>query len=267
MNTTFTLNNGNTYCQKDSGYCFATIGNKKYRCSYGAFKSAHDQFEYEESVRKAQESADTEAAKEYDQWAAEADAEYQARKDLQEAKDRETEANYEAATRKPKGTDLKVPAVLNQYGCVDCSKCNVQNCVHRDCMRRNPTSEGGLAECPRLKVKAEESKKTRKPRRSKDIAYEGNGLTLTAKQVDFIRHLPDTCFWEQGLDSCIWVDCLCDDIGGQFKNKPMTVGAMISTICEKGLGQRGRDESRKGKPTVFELTELGKTVAAELGVH
>lgn len=208
---TFTLNNGNTYCQKDNGYCFATIGNKKYRCSYGAFKSAHDQFEYEESVRKAQESADTEAAKEFDKWAEEADAEYQARKDLQEAKDREDEANYEAETSKPK--------------------------------------------------------KARKPRRSKDIAYEGNGLTLTAKQVDFLRHLPDTCFWEQGLDSCIWVDCLCDDIKGQFKNKPMTVGAMISTICEKGLGQRGRDESRKGKPTVFELTELGKAVAAELGVH
>lgn len=207
MNTTFTLNSGNTYTRKANGYCFAETDGKKIRCSAASFEMALRQYEMEKATEEAQESADTEAAKEFDQWAAEADAEYQARKDLQEAKDRQDEE----AVSKPK--------------------------------------------------------KTRKPRRSKDIAYEGNGLTLTAKQVDFLRHLPDTCFWERGLDSCIWVDCLCDDIQGQFKNKPMTVGAMISTICEKGLGQRGRDESLKGKPTVFELTELGKAVAAELGVH
>lgn len=223
---TFTLNNGHTFLQKDNGYCYAIVNNTKTRIGRPVFNANYEQFVREENerqnavneftnidalVEEAQESADTEAAKEYDQWAAEADAEYQARKDLQEAKDRETEANYEAETSKPK--------------------------------------------------------KTRKPRRSKNIAYEGHGVTLTAKQVDFLRHLPDTNFWERGLDSCIWIDCLCDDIGGQFKNKPMTVGAMISTICEKGLGQRGRDESRKGKPTIFELTELGKAVAAELGVH
>lgn len=196
--------------------------------------------------------------------------------------------------------DLQKPAVLNEYGCVDCSECHVKVCVHRDCMRRNPRSEGGLAECPRLKVKAEEeeakdpeleqikeeipgiedaeaeleknirkekkAKKAAKPRRSKDIAYEGHGITLTAKQVDFIHHLPDTHFWEMGLHSTIWVDCLCDDIGGQFTEKPMTVGAMISTLCEKKLGFRTRDTSRKGKPIAFSLTELGRKVAGELGL-
>lgn len=212
MNTTFTIN-GATYSTNATGKYFYVTDETRFqkRVSRKEYEEAKHEYEVAQAIEEAQESADTEAAKEFDKWAEEADAEYQARKDLQEAKDRETEANYEAETSKPK--------------------------------------------------------KTRKPRRSKDIAYEGNGLTLTAKQVDFLRHLPDTHFWEQGLDSCIWVDCLCDDIGGQFKDKPMTVGAMISTICEKGLGQRGRDESRKGKPTVFELTELGKAVAAELGVH
>ena len=258
--TTFTTNENETYF-----YAIWTENGKQMKKRIK--KAEFEQAEREALIEEAQESADTEAAKEYDQWAADADAEYQARKDLQEAKDRETEANYEAATRKPKGTDLKVPAVLNQYGCVDCSKCNVQNCVHRDCMRRNPTSEGGLAECPRLKVKAEESKKTRKPRRSKDIAYEGHGVTLTAKQVDFLRHLPDTCFWEHGLDSGVWTDVLADEIGGQFKDKPMTTGAMLSTICEKGLGERVKDRINNRKATAFYLTELGKIVAAELGVH
>lgn len=108
--------------------------------------------------------------------------------------------------------------------------------------------------------------KPRKAKKSKDVAFECEGVTLTAKQVDFIRHLPDTCFWENGLDSCIWVDCLCDDIGGQFAGKPMTVGAMISTICEKGLGLRGVEKRDGRKCTTFELTELGKKVAAGLGL-
>ena len=115
--------------------------------------------------------------------------------------------------------------------------------------------------------KAPKAKRVRKP---KDIGHTSTaveGVTLTAKQVDFIRHLPDTCFWEHGLDSAIWVDCLCDDIGGQFKGKPMTVGAMISTLCEKGLGTRCKQRVNGKKATSFELTENGKLVAAELGLN
>lgn len=106
-----------------------------------------------------------------------------------------------------------------------------------------------------------------KKRKPKDVAHEAEGVTLTAKQVDFIRHLPDTCFWENGLESCIWVDCLCDDIGGQFRNKPMTVGAMISTLCEKQLGVRCRQKVNGRMATSFKLTELGQKIAAELGVE
>lgn len=159
------------------------------------------------------------------------------------------------------------PAVINEYGCVDCRNCPVDRCVHRNCMRRNPASVGGLGECPRLKVKKQESTpKKKRTRKSKDIAYEGHEVTLTAKQVDFIRHLPDTCFWENGLDSCVWVDCLCDDIGGQFEGKPMTVGAMISTLCEKGLGVRSKERVNNRTATALKLTGLGKVVAAELGL-
>lgn len=117
------------------------------------------------------------------------------------------------------------------------------------------------------KAKGEAKKITRKPRKSKDIAYEGHGVTLTAKQVDFIDHLPDTCFWEMGIDSVIWVDVLCDDIGGQFTDKPMTVGAMISTLCEKKLGFRMTQRREGRKCTSFSLTDLGKEVAKELGLE
>lgn len=108
--------------------------------------------------------------------------------------------------------------------------------------------------------------KKKRTRKSKDIAYDGNDITLTAKQVDFIRHLPDTHFWENGLDSCIWVDCLCDDIGGQFEGKPMTVGAMISTLCEKGLGARTKEKVNNRTATSFKLTPTGKVVASKLGL-
>lgn len=126
-----------------------------------------------------------------------------------------------------------------------------------------------------VKELAPKAKKTRRP---KDVAFKTiieladdkiADVTLTAKQVDFIQHLPDTYFWEDGLESVIWVDCLCDDIQGQFAGKPMTVGAMISTLCEKDLGQRATDSKgpRGGKATSFCLTELGKRVAAELGLR
>ena len=91
-------------------------------------------------------------------------------------------------------------------------------------------------------------------------------VILTAKQIDFIRHLPDTCYWENGLESCIWVDCLCDEIGGQFAGKPMTVGAMISTLCEKKLGYRMTDKRENRKCTAFGLTDSGKLVAQSLGL-
>ena len=116
-----------------------------------------------------------------------------------------------------------------------------------------------------------QTKKASKPRKSKDIAYEYKEnnevvLTLTAKQVDFIMHLSDSCFWENGLDSTLWCDVLADEIGGQFDGKPMTVGAMISTLREKNIIDVARDASRVGKPKYMWLTDLGKQVATGMGL-
>lgn len=115
--------------------------------------------------------------------------------------------------------------------------------------------------------KKAETKKASKPRKSKDIAHESNGVTLTAKQVDFIKHIPDTCFYEHGLDSTPWCDVLADEIGGQFAGKPMTVGAMISTLREKNLISVGQDRVNGKKCKFFQFTELGKQIAKELGLE
>lgn len=194
--------------------------------------------------------------------------------------------------------DLDKPAVLDEFGCVDCRKCNCDKCVHRNCMRRNPKNVGGLGECPRLdngimgegqkiaeeegielaeaeleaNIRNERKKPARKPRKSKDIAYEGNGVTLTAKQVDFLLDLKQTNQWD-GFDTMFWTDVICDEIEGQFAGKPMTVGAMVSTLCEKGLGYRATDSltdmatGRSRKATYFALTELGQEIAKELGLE
>lgn len=91
-------------------------------------------------------------------------------------------------------------------------------------------------------------------------------LILTPKQVDFLKHLSDSSFWQDGVQSTLWVDDLCDEITGQFEGKPMTVGAMISTLREKGIlaVALGRLENKKAK--YVELTDLGQRIATRIGI-
>ena len=116
-------------------------------------------------------------------------------------------------------------------------------------------------------------KTARKPRRSKDVAFEHEGVTLTAKQADFLRELDAAGEATLGnKDAGWWTDCICDEIGGQFLGKPMAVGAMISTLCEKGLGERSKEqrETAKGrtkKVTSFRLNDMGREVWAAMGLR
>ncbi len=116
------------------------------------------------------------------------------------------------------------------------------------------------------------TKKASKPRKSKDIAFKTTvaladdkiaDVTLTAKQVDFVKALPKCCFYENGVDSILWCDCIAMDISWN----PMSVGAMISTLREKDLVNVNRDDSRQGKPKFMTFTELGKEVAKKLGLN
>lgn len=107
--------------------------------------------------------------------------------------------------------------------------------------------------------------KEKRPRRQ--VAHRSaSGETLTSKQVDFLRRLPKSDFWEKGIDSILWVDCLADTIGGQFDNKPMTIGAMVSTLNEKGVIEVTTARVQGKKARSFVLTEKGKVIAKELGI-
>ena len=120
--------------------------------------------------------------------------------------------------------------------------------------------------------------KPARKRRPKDVAAEfettEGAVTLTAKQVDFLREVA-----QLGEDDLLgslvtgcWCDVLCDAIGGQFAGKPMAVGAMLSTLCEKGLGERSKEEretdrGRTRKVTSFCLTDLGRQVWTAMGLR
>lgn len=111
----------------------------------------------------------------------------------------------------------------------------------------------------------EKAEKKTKKRKSKDIAFEMQGFTLTAKQVNFIKMIPDDDFYEHGLDSTLWIDCLCDTVADTFS--PMAVGAMISTLREKELIYVDIQKVNGKKCKYFGFTPLGKKIAKELGLN
>ena len=111
--------------------------------------------------------------------------------------------------------------------------------------------------------KAKTTKKT--TRRSKDIAFEGHGVTLTAKQVKFIKRMPEDDFYEHGLDSALWIDVFCDTVADEFN--AMSVGAMVSTLREKNLISVSAEKVNGKKAKYMAFTELGKQVAKELGLN
>lgn len=117
--------------------------------------------------------------------------------------------------------------------------------------------------------------KTEKPatkkaskRRSKNIAYTYKSgeteITLTDKQLIFIERMPEDNFFEHGVESALWIDVYCDTIADEFN--AMAVGAMVSTLREKGLINVGVQRINGKKSRYFNFTELGKQVALAIGL-
>lgn len=119
------------------------------------------------------------------------------------------------------------------------------------------------------KAKQAKAKKQSKPRRSKDIAFEGTGfaggITLTAKQVAFIKRMPEDDFYG-GIDkSALWIDVFCDTVADEFN--AMSVGAMVSTLREKQLITVSKERVNGRTCKYMEFTETGKEVARQLGLN
>lgn len=102
------------------------------------------------------------------------------------------------------------------------------------------------------------------------VEVDGQEIGLTEKHVVFLTNLPKCTFWEHGLDSSVWVFDVRDTLA-MAGMAGMTVGAMISTLREKGLlrvmlGEVDSMNGRTRREKYVELTETGKKVAEALGV-
>jgi hypothetical protein len=91
-------------------------------------------------------------------------------------------------------------------------------------------------------------------------------IGLTEKHVTFLENLPKCSYWDDGLESSVWVFALMET-----GMPPMTVGAMVSTLREKGLlrvvlGEVVSTNGRTRREKCVELTEIGKKVAEALGI-
>lgn len=195
-------------------------------------------------------------------WEEQADAEYEARQQEQEKKDRETEERFNG-----KKKDSELPDGFRIETTWDGDTYSYALYKGDELVMRSWRWNEAVEEAVRMSKKDTTTKKASKPRRSKDVAVtvvSATGLeyTITAKQADFIKALRGTYMWENGVDSTIWCDCIADEI----KWNPMSVGAMISTLREKALVAVAIDDTKKGKLKYMEFTTLGKAFLEQMGL-
>ena len=104
-------------------------------------------------------------------------------------------------------------------------------------------------------------------RRPRDVAFEHGGTTLTARQLEFVRAMSS----EESMGSPEggwWIDLLID--GAELS--PMSAGAMVSTMREKGLVTvsaevREDGDGRKRRARYMRLTDRGADVYAAAVDH
>ena len=108
-------------------------------------------------------------------------------------------------------------------------------------------------------VKPAKAKPARKPRARK------SPLDLTEKQIFFLDNMRKDEFYECGLDSVLWIDILTDTLSSLGMN-PMTTGAMVTTLREKGLINVGKSQRERKHFKAFNLTELGKEAMVKYGL-
>ena len=107
-------------------------------------------------------------------------------------------------------------------------------------------------------------KKTyKRSRAAKTLVIDGVEIGLTEKHLMLLHAMPKSGFWDNGLSSCIWTFALVDAVEGGMS--AMAVGAIISTLREKGIILVGIGATKKEK--YIELTDFGKKVATELGIR
>lgn len=128
-------------------------------------------------------------------------------------------------------------------------------------------------EAEQAEVKADAKKQKKAKKAKKNAAFTATialaddkiaDVTLTMNQVNFLNRIPTAEEFIQGADSTFYTDLYCDVIADLMN--AMVVGAIISTLREKGLIYIGQGKVNGKKCKFFGFTELGKAVLKEMGL-
>ena len=138
----------------------------------------------------------------------------------------------------------------------------------REAKKEMEEAAGRAAEEAVNRPKKKSSRSLRKAARR--VVVGDQEIGLTEKHMVFLTNLPKCSFWDRGLDSSVWVFDVRDTLS-MVGMAGMTVGAMVSTLREKGLlvvavGEVEVD-GRTRRDKYVELTETGKKVAEALGIR
>lgn len=93
-----------------------------------------------------------------------------------------------------------------------------------------------------------------KPKHPKSVKYDSNDLSLTEKQVDFLKAL-NTVISQCNSKGDVSVSEFMEKTNGCFRNNPMAVGAMLTTLQHKNVLATWKEESTNIR--VVRIEKLG----------
>ena len=101
-----------------------------------------------------------------------------------------------------------------------------------------------------------------KPKHPKSVKYDGNDLSLTEKQVDFLKAL-DAVISLYNFNGNISVSNFMEKTNSYFHNNPMAVGAMLTTLQHKNVLATWKEESTNTR--VVRIEKLGLDALKQIG--
>lgn len=101
-----------------------------------------------------------------------------------------------------------------------------------------------------------------KPKHPKSVKYDSNDLSLTEKQVDFLKAL-NTVISQCNSKGGVSVSEFMGKTNSRFRNNPMAVGAMLTTLQHKNVLTTWKEELTSIR--VVRIEKLGLDALKQIG--
>ena len=110
--------------------------------------------------------------------------------------------------------------------------------------------------------KSAKPKPNPKPKHPKSVKYDSNDLSLTEKQVDFLKAL-DAVISLYNFKGIISVSEFMEKTNSRFHDNSMAVGAMLTTLQHKNVLTTWKEESTNTR--VIRIEKLGLDALKQIG--